>query len=141
MKLAPVIMNEIFGIIEYPYPLRNELKFKSRNIRTVRYGLKQPLLLAPGYRAICPVKESTSINKFRSKIKTWKPENCQCKLCKIYLQRIGYLQVANQYLLIVTVIYVSLFVCLLVLMGILSACFCLVICFFRPFFYICLWRL
>ena len=43
MKLAPEIVNEVFDIIESPYPLRNELRFKSRNIRTVRYG------------AICPV--------------------------------------------------------------------------------------
>ena len=40
MKLAPEIMNEVFDIIESPYPLRNYLRFKSRNIRTVRYGIK-----------------------------------------------------------------------------------------------------
>ena len=39
MKLAPEIMNEVFDIIESPYPRRNELRFKSQNIRTVRYGL------------------------------------------------------------------------------------------------------
>ena len=38
IKLAPEIMNEVFGIIESPYSLRNELRFKSRNICTVRYG-------------------------------------------------------------------------------------------------------
>ena len=38
MKLATEIMNEVFDIIESPYPLRNELRFNSRNIRTVRYG-------------------------------------------------------------------------------------------------------
>ena len=43
MKLAPEIVNEVFDIIESPYPLRSELRFKLRNIRTVRYG------------AICPV--------------------------------------------------------------------------------------
>ena len=41
------------------------------------------------------LKESTSLIEFKSKIKTWKPENCSCKLCKIYLQRIGYLQVTD----------------------------------------------
>ena len=40
MKLAPEIVNEVFDIIECPYLLRNELRFKSRNIRTVRYGNK-----------------------------------------------------------------------------------------------------
>ena len=38
MRLAPEIMNEVFDIIESPHPLRNELRLKSRNIRTVRYG-------------------------------------------------------------------------------------------------------
>ena len=40
MKLAPDIMNEVFDIIESSYPLRNELRFKSRNIRTVRHGIE-----------------------------------------------------------------------------------------------------
>ena len=68
MKLALKIMNEVFNIIEYPYPLRNELS---------------------------ELKESTSLNEFRSKVKTWKPENYPCKICKIYFQRIGYFQVAG----------------------------------------------
>ena len=37
MKLAPEIMNEVFDILECSYPLKNELRFKSRNIRTLRY--------------------------------------------------------------------------------------------------------
>ena len=40
MKLPLEIMNEAFDVIEYPYLLRNELRFKSRNICTVRYGIK-----------------------------------------------------------------------------------------------------
>ena len=45
MKLVPEIMNEVFDIIESPCPLRNELKFKSRNIRTVRYGIETALFV------------------------------------------------------------------------------------------------
>ena len=97
MKLAPEIMNEVFDIIESPFPLRNEMRFKSGNNRTVRYGIERAAFV--GYRiwSYMPseLKESTSLNEFRSKIKTWKPENRPCKLCKIYLQRIGYLQVTN----------------------------------------------
>ena len=40
MKLTPEIMDEAFGIIECPFPLRNELRFKSQNIYTVRYGIE-----------------------------------------------------------------------------------------------------
>ena len=97
MKLALEIMNEVFDIIESPYPLRNELRFKSRNIRTARYGIETAAFVGSkiwSYMSL-ELKKSTSRNEFRSKIKTWKPENCPCKLCKIYLQRIGYLQVTN----------------------------------------------
>ena len=40
MKLAPEIMNNVFDFIECGYPLRNELRFKSRNICTVRYRIE-----------------------------------------------------------------------------------------------------
>ena len=97
IKLAPEIMNEVFDIIESPYPLRNKLRFKSRNIRTVRYGIETAAFVGSKIWSCIPseLKESTSLNEFRSKIKTWKPEDCPYKLCKIYLQRIGYLQVTN----------------------------------------------
>ena len=39
MKFAQEIMNEVFDIIERPYPPRNELRFKSRNIPTVTHGI------------------------------------------------------------------------------------------------------
>ena len=97
MKLAPEIMNEVSDIIESPYPLRNELRFKSRNFRTVRYRIETAAFVGSRIWSYMPseLKESTSLNEFRSTIKTWKLENCQCKLYKIYLQRIGYLQVTN----------------------------------------------
>ena len=97
MKLAPEIMNEVFDFTECRYPLRNELRFKSRNIRTVRYGIETAAFVGSRIWTNMPneLKESTSLNEFKSKIKTWKPENCPCKLCKIYLQRIGYLQVTD----------------------------------------------
>ena len=40
MRLAPEIMNDVFDIIECPHLLRSELRFKLRNIRTVRYGIE-----------------------------------------------------------------------------------------------------
>ena len=37
MKLAPEILNEVFDFIECRYPFTSELRFKLRNISTVRY--------------------------------------------------------------------------------------------------------
>ena len=68
MKLAPKIMNEVFNIIEYPYPLMNELRFKSQNICTVRYGIETAAYVW-SYMTD-ELKESTSLNEFKSKINT-----------------------------------------------------------------------
>ena len=97
MKLAPEIMNEVFDFIECRYPRRNELRFKSRNIRTVRYGTETAALVSSRIwtNMSNEIEENTSLNEFKSKIKTWQPENCPCKLCKIYLQRTGYLQITD----------------------------------------------
>ena len=97
MKLAPEIMNEVFDFRECQYPLRNELRFKLRNIHTVRYGIETAAFVGSRIWSNLPskLKESTLLNEFKKKIKTWKPENCPCKLCKIYIQRIGHLQVVN----------------------------------------------
>ena len=118
MKLAPDIINEVLDTIECPYPLRNELTLKSRNIRTIWYGIETAVYMPS------ELKKSTSLNKYISKIKAQTLENCPCKLCKIYLQRIGQLQVANQYLLIDTVIY-NFFICFSICFaGFFSVCSC-----------------
>ena len=73
----------------------NELTCKSHNTRTARYGIETATFSDSRTWSYLPseLKEDTLLNKFRLKTKTWKPENLSCKLCKIYLQRIGYLQV------------------------------------------------
>ena len=45
LGIAPDIMKNVFPIIENPYDLRNETKFKFRNVITVRYDIKLLLLL------------------------------------------------------------------------------------------------
>ena len=72
MKLASEIMNEVFDFIECQHPLRNELRFKSRNICTVRYGIEIAAFVGSRIWTNMPNerKESTSLNEFKSKIKT-----------------------------------------------------------------------
>ena len=37
------------------------------------------------------LKRKESVSSFKTAIKKWKPEQCPCRLCKTYLQNIGYL--------------------------------------------------
>ena len=123
MMLAPEIMNKVFDIIESPYPLRNELRFKSRNIRTVRYGIETAALVGSRIWSYMSseLNDSTSLNKFRSKIKTWKPENCPCKKLQKtarLLTRLSYqLVFAHRYC------YICFFICFYAYLFCCSFCF------------------
>ena len=32
---------------------------------------------------------STSLNEFKRKIKFWKPEGCSCRMCKVFIEKVG----------------------------------------------------
>ena len=36
------------------------------------------------------LKECSTLNEFKNKIKSWIPETCPCRLCKVYVQGLGY---------------------------------------------------
>ena len=90
MNLAPEIMKEVFEIVEGPYPLKNQLKLKSRKIHYVRYCIESTSFATARFWKSLPSdpKECKSHELFKSKIRNWIPENCLCKLCKTYLYRI-----------------------------------------------------
>ena len=64
-----------------------ETKFKSRNVRTVGYGIETASFVSPRLWNSIPkeYKERNSTNKFKVKVKFCYPENCPCKLCKNYI--------------------------------------------------------
>ena len=66
MNLAPEIMKEVFKIAEFPYALRNELKLETASFVGARVWNSLP----------SDLKESKSLEIFKSKIKNWIPKNC-----------------------------------------------------------------
>ena len=92
-NLAPQIMHEIL-------PLRTNLRyptravFESRNIHTVSYGIRSLAHLGPKIWDIIPqsIKDCTSLQDFKSKIKKWTPNECPCKLCIPYIKDLGFLK-------------------------------------------------
>ena len=91
--VAPDIMKEIFEVEERPYNLRNNVFVKRSNVRTVRYGTETVSFLAPKLWDMIPeeCKNETSLIAFKEKIKTWMPDNCPCRICKTYIQNLGFL--------------------------------------------------
>ena len=91
--LSPGIMQDIFEIKSKYYNTRNAPAFSSRNIKTARYGLQTISYKTPKIWDLVPkeMKQVTTLNEFKAKIKIWKLENCPCRLCRTYLPQIGFI--------------------------------------------------
>ena len=87
-------------IMKYVFPLRDSLRyptrhiFKSRNVRTSANGTDSLAHLGPKIWAILPeyFKEIKTLELFKTRIKTWNPTNCPCKLCQLYVDGLGYIE-------------------------------------------------
>ena len=62
-----------------------------KNVKTVRYGLENISYMASKIWDLLPkeMKQVTTPNEFKAKIKIWKLENCSCRLCRTYLPQTG----------------------------------------------------
>ena len=92
-ELSPQIMNDVFQVKSpAPYYLRDKNKLYSRNPKTVVYGTESVSFMAPKIWSIVPqeLKNSQSLYSFKKGIRKWKP-NCPCRLCKTYLQHVGFI--------------------------------------------------
>ena len=70
-------MQDIFQTKSNYSNTRNAPAFSSRNIKTVRYGLQAISYMVPKMWDFIPkeMKQVTTLNKFKAKIKLWKLEN------------------------------------------------------------------
>ena len=83
-------MAEIFPQKESNYSLRNSTALQGK---TVMYGSETISSLGPKIWDILPteLKRIVSPTLFKKKIREWAPKNCPCRLCKTYVQNIGFL--------------------------------------------------
>ena len=75
-----------------------ELSIRDKSVsvhykESVHYGSETIVHLGPKMWELVPqkIKDSESINILKSNIKLWKPKNCPCRLCKLYLPQIEFL--------------------------------------------------
>ena len=47
------------------------------------------------------IKNSSTVEIFKSKISKWEPNDCDCKLCQDYLHEIGYVNLLNVLTLVI----------------------------------------
>ena len=62
-------------------------------VRTVNYGIETIRCRGPIVWNLIPdeIKKSKSLESFKSQIANWKPQGCNCCLCKEYLPNLGYI--------------------------------------------------
>ena len=91
--LNPVIMEGVFKFKNLAYNFRNEETLNRSNVNSVKYGTETITSLSAKIWKILPnhYKELTSISTFKSKIKTWETDECPSRLCKSYIQQVGFI--------------------------------------------------
>ena len=89
-SLSPKIMNLVFPLnSQKKHPGEND--FMTFNVKTVSYGTETLAHLGPKIWSIVRTDiKKFSLSKFTKKIRKWKPDKCPCRICKIYVQGLGY---------------------------------------------------
>ena len=92
--LSPPLMNNIFNLREEnPYNLRHVSEFSRPMINSVYHGTESISFLGPKIWDILPekLKNIVTLEVFKKEIKIWKPDNCPCRLCKVFIEGVGFL--------------------------------------------------
>ena len=92
-KMAPELLNEIFQEKTASYNLRRNSNFFIRKVHSVYHGTESLSFLGPKIWELVPegLKQSESLEIFKNKIKKWVPLRCPCRLCRTYLQNVGFI--------------------------------------------------
>ena len=93
-EMAPTITANLFNLMpENHCNLRHYGDFRIPFGRTVYHGTESISKLGPKIWDIVPkeFKSLTSLNSFKKSLRKWTPNDCPCRLCKRYLDGIGFL--------------------------------------------------
>ena len=93
--LSSSIMKEIFKISGLSSN-RSGMIFQREKVNTVYKGQNSLRIFGPiVWNVMLPekFKSCTTLADFKKSIKTWVPNNCPCRLCKPFVQGLGFAQV------------------------------------------------
>ena len=92
-RIAPKIICELFNEANVPYNLRQDVSFRSYNVKTVLYGTETLSYLGRKIWNLVPsnIRYCATEPIFRKKIKKWKPNRCPCRLCKVFISNLGFI--------------------------------------------------
>ena len=91
--ISPTLIQELFPRYDNLYNLRNNRCWKTSNVRTVGFGTETLLFRGQKTLQLLPesIKNSNSLHEFKTKVKSWNPKGCTCRLCKTYINNLGFI--------------------------------------------------
>ena len=93
--ISPKIMRLVFPTkqnIHYPW----ENIFQTFNVKTVHWGTETLSHIGPKIWAIIPqTLKKLTYSKFKRAIRLWKPNGCPCRMCKYYLDGVGFINISS----------------------------------------------
>ena len=92
--LSTFLIKDIFPLNRNPYILRQNSQFSRFQINRVYHGTENILTLGPKIWDLLPsnLKKMRDLDKSKKAIKQWKPEDCPFRLCKVFVQNVGFLE-------------------------------------------------
>ena len=92
-NISSHIVRQLFQLRNNDYNLRQFSQFDLPNVRSIFYGTESISFLGPKIWNILPneFKKETSLDVFKKLIKNWQPKTCPCRLCKSYIQNLGFI--------------------------------------------------
>ena len=91
--LTSPIMSDLFVTRENNYNLRNFQELESSLRRTVKFETETISYRGPQIWNLIPERLRTleKLNKFKKGIKSCKCDGCPCRMCKTYIQCVGFI--------------------------------------------------
>ena len=92
-NLAPPKMHEIFKLKDQSqYNLRHNSLFFRPLVKSVCKGTESLSFLGLKIWDILPdtYKELPDLNSFKVALNKWRPVNCPCRICKVYIANVGF---------------------------------------------------
>ena len=85
--LSPEIVENVFVTCDEPDD------FKCIRNRTVCYGDNSLRSFGPHVWKMLPesIKASETLAVFKDKVRQWRPSECSCRLCKLFIQGVGFI--------------------------------------------------
>ena len=93
VNLNPEFMKDIFVTNDVPYSLRSGNGLLQPSARTTNFGIETTPFIGHKLWQTLPneIKTASSLAVFKNRIKSWKGERCNCRLCRIFIPSLGFL--------------------------------------------------